>query len=306
MIVFALDRTPKRKERNMEMETGGTFETFAGVPEYQMVNQFIADSWFSSMGVRINRFLDVASGVGTTAMAVLNALPRSAPRPEVVCLDESDRALHSTRVNLLKILPEDLLSLIHGKIQDGKGLSLLFGKPFDLATWGNGIHYLSPDDQHSALQRIHKGLRPGGFLGISTTFHKEAVLEETRSFYRDHILGAVRILRSSGIKRDKDVHPPEAASYRSASYYRELLVSAGFRVVEEESFSVLTTLDFWRAISDYDQYAVGALHGYPLEAAREALVQAVEPAFVKHAEVREDGQSGIPRVWFSVLASRRD
>ncbi len=263
---------------------------------------------FATMGVRVDRLLDVASGVGTTARIFLDTLSsQKIPMPDVVCLDESVLSLCLTGQNLLEILPEEKMGLVCQRIQEATGLARMFPnkEPFDLATWGNGIHYLSPEDQRSALCNIRDNLRPGGFLGISTAFHQEAIPEETKPFYKAHISGAVRILREKGIERDKTVPSPEAARYRPASHYRELLSDVGFKVVSEESFLAMTTADFWRGLSDYDQYASGALHGYPLESAREVLVSAVDPAFEQCAVRGEDGQLGISRNWLSLFACRR-
>lgn len=286
----------------MEMETGGTFETFAQIPEYLEVNRQILESWVSEVTSKVTRVLDVACGVGTTGLLFLKAWRKNLlPDPTLYCLDSSTSALQLTREHLILVLPEERLGMIHADIRQFDHVKKI-GKHIDFVTWGNGIHYLSRADQEEALGRIANALRPSGFFGFSTTFHKEARPEETLSFYKTHINLSARILKGRGVVRNTEEPAPEAASYLPKSDYLSLLERHGFKVVLVGDFPVRTTRAFWEAISQYGQYASGALHGYPTDEAARALVESVAPALEKCGEQDEHGNFFLRRDWFSVLA----
>lgn len=240
----------------------GTFEPFAGMPEYRAVNAEIVRSWIALMCKRckcgekgVRRMLDIATGVGTMAELFLAHLPPDWRRPQVVCVDKSEEALDLAREHLG--LPPEAMTLVHAEAET---MSL---EPAcaDIAVWGNGIHYLSAEDQESALTRIKNALRPGGWLFFNTTFYEGARPPDTMPFYRAQVVEAVRFLRKRGVERMSAAGRPEASRYLSADHYRLLAERLGFTVLEVCESVTRTSLAFWEAICSYYQYSAGALHG---------------------------------------------
>lgn len=172
---------------------------------------------------------------------------------------------------------------------------------YDAVLWGNGIHYLTEEEQRNAIVRIKKVLRSEGWLFFNTAFYANAKPSETLPFYRAKILAAVRRLRDSGRSRGESTRPAEASREKSADHYRSLLLGAGFRLESLREQTVKATLAFWEAICRYTQYAEGALHGYPVEPAADALGKAVADVFPTY-KLEEDGISYIPRNWLTVIA----
>jgi len=75
---------------------------------------------------------------------------------------------------------------------------------------------------------------------------------------------------------------------------------AGLDLYEAEELTAPLYQEAWEFISGFRNYAVGALHGYPVEEAQEALQQAVAPALEKYGVEDESGELYIPRKWLRV------
>lgn len=301
MIVFALDRTPKRKERNMEMKTDGTLDAFAQIPEFLKANRRIVDGWISQITSRITRVLFVAHGDWTTIRLFLEARKEKfLPPPTLYCLDSSSLALQLAQKNLADVLPEEKLKMVHADVRQLDRSQI--GGCVDLVIWGNGIHCLSSKDQDEAFRRIAEALRQSGLFGFSTAFHEEARPENTLPFYRRHVALSMRTLKEKGITPDSRVGVTKTASFLPPSHYLALLESHRFRPVLTETLPVDTTLGFWEAVSSYYQYVSSTLPGYPTDEAVRALVKNADPALEKCGKRYENKNPFIRLDWFSVLA----
>lgn len=281
-------------------EIGFNFEPFAETKEYINVNKEMVRSWINRMVERgtksVDNLLDVATGVGTMAELLLELLPLQWRECVVLCLDQSEEALKQVQNRLSDRVKE--LRLIHTSVEEMS----LPEKSIDVAVWGNGIHYLSEEEQRKSIEHIKKVLKPGGWFFFNTSFYEEARPTDTISFYRAQIRKAVQFLRSRGVSRDKDDVRAEAAKFHPKSYYKQVVEEVGFSLVETEEFSARLYQKAWEYISSFHQYAAGALHGYPTDEAALAMQQAVEPALEKHGEKDEDGNLYITRKWLAVSA----
>jgi ubiquinone/menaquinone biosynthesis C-methylase UbiE len=279
-------------------ESDYNFEPFAKTPEYREVNRKIIISWVAAMvdsGVSsVNRLLDIATGIGTMVRLFLDELPEEWGQPEVVCLDKSEGALEVARTKLESIVGS--LSQIHSPIQEMKPGE----EKVDVVLWGNGIHNLSEEGQMEAVRRIAENLEEDGWFFFNTAFYEGARPEDTKSFYRYQVRKAVEFLREKGVERQKDKSKAEASKFHSRKHYRELVKRAGLDLHETEELTAPLYQEAWEYISGFKNYAVGALHGYPVEEAQEALQQAVAPALEKYGVEDESGELYIPRKWLRV------
>jgi len=274
------------------------FEPFADTEEYKEVNRKIIVSWIASMvdaGVeKVERLLDIATGIGTMVQLFVEELPAGWDKPEVVCLDKSGGALEQAKNRLNALVAS--LSSIHAPVQEMDDLE----EKAKVALWGNGIHNLSEKSQLEAVARIARNLEEGGWFFFNTAFYEGARPEETRSFYRYKVKRAVKLLREKGIERKKDRARAQASKFLPKSHYRDLVSRAGLTVHEVEELTAPLYREAWEYISGFKNYALGALHGYPVEEAQTALKNAVAPALEKYGVEDEDGQLYVPRKWLRV------
>jgi ubiquinone/menaquinone biosynthesis C-methylase UbiE len=276
------------------------YEPFADTEEYKKVNTDCIHSWVEIMrrkGVSgIEALLDVATGAGTMVQIVFDNLPDSWKTAAVMCLDQSSEALKLAHSRLEKTV--DRLKMVHSSIED----MTIPDQSVDIAVWGNGIHYLSEHDQLDSIKRIKRALKPGGLLFFNTAFYEEARPTDTLPFYRTQVKNAVHYLRERGVKRQKSDVKTEAAKFLPKSYYEELVEKAGFKLVEASEFTLEMHREAWEYISAFQQYAAGALRGYPINEAIEAMRGSVEPALEQHGRPDRDGELFIPRKWLAISA----
>jgi len=276
------------------------YEPFADTEEYKKVNGDIVDRWVELMRQKgvdsIDGVLDVATGAGTMVQLVFDHLPESWKKAAVMCIDQSSDALKLAQIKLEKTV--DTLKLVHSSAQD---MDIPDGS-VDIAVWGNGIHYLSEEDQLSSIKRIRQALKPGGMLFFNTAFYEGARPTDTLPFYRTQVKKAVQSLRNKGIKRERSDDRTEAAKFLPQSYYEELVEEAGFRLVEAKEFAVEMHKEAWEYISAFQQYAAGALRGYPVNDAVTAMKDAVEPALEQCGNRDNHGELYITRKWLAISA----
>jgi len=288
----------------VKLDSGYNFESFAETAEYHRVNKKIIANWISLMtkaGVkRIGRILDVATGIGTMVQLFLHELPDDLGRPDVLCLDKSKGALKVANRKLKTMV--NSFNTIHSPVQSMEVLN----DRFSIVLWGNGIHNLSGSDQREAVIRIGKALEPGGWFFFNSAFYKESRPKDTMSFYRYQVKCAVKILRDKGVSRERNNSRAEAAEYRSKQYYSNLVQKAGLRLQDMEEVSAPLYRQAWEYISGFRNYARGALHGYPVGEAQQALTSAVAPALEKYGEKDEEGNLYIPRRWLTIAARLGD
>ncbi len=276
------------------------YEPFADTEDYKKVNGDIIASWVQLMvdkGMgKIDQILDVATGAGTMVQLFFTYLPSTWKKAVVMCLDQSSDALKVAQSKLDDHI--DKLKFINSSIED---LDLPSGS-VDIAVWGNGIHYLTETAQIDCLKNIKKVLKPNGWLFFNTAFYEEARPADTIPFYRTQVKNAVLMLKEKGIKREREEKKAEAAKFHPRSYYEDLVSQAGFKLVNAQEFAAHLTQEAWEHISGFQQYAAGALHGYPTDDASTAMKSAVAPSILIHGEKDKDGKLFVIRNWLAVSA----
>lgn len=274
------------------------YEPFADTEEYKQVNEDIIRSWVDIMRRKssngIDAILDIATGAGTMVQIVFDNLPDKWKKAAVLCLDQSGEALKLARLKLGKTV--ERLKLVHSSVEDMD----VPDQSIDIAVWGNGIHYLSEHAQLESIKRIKKALKPGGLFFFNTAFYEEARPSDTLPFYRTQVKNAVQYLRDRGISRQKDDSRTQASKFLPRSYYEDMVKEAGFKLIEAKEFAVDMKREAWEYISSFQQYAAGALRGYPVDEAVKAMKEAVQPALEQHGERDKDGNLYITRKWLAI------
>ena len=245
---------------------------------------------------KIDQLLDIATGAGTMVQLFVCSIPNNWKKSAVMCLDQSSEAIKLAQKKLEDQIEK--LKFINSRIEDLD----LPENCIDVAVWGNGIHYLSENSQIDSLKRIKKALKPGGWLFFNTAFYEESRPADTIPFYRTQIKNAVQFLKQNGIQREKNVERAEAAKFHPKAYYEELVKNADFKLVEVQEFAAELTKDAWEHISAFQQYAAGALHGYPVDDASNAMKNAVEPAILIHGKLDNQGNLCVVRNWLAISA----
>lgn len=277
------------------------YEPFADTDEYKKVNDDIITTWVEIMLNRgmekVDKLLDVATGAGTMVQLFFTKLPENWKKSLVMCLDQSSEAIKLAQKRLESQIEK--LNFINSPIENLE----LPENTIDIAVWGNGIHYLNQKSQIYSLKRIRQVLKPGGWLFFNTAFYEEARPEDTLPFYRTQVKNAVQFLREKGISRQKtDTRANEAGSFLPKSYYEELVSEAGFKLIKAQEFAAELQKDAWEHISGFQQYAAGALRGYPIDDASEAMKLAVGPALSQHGKTDDKGNLSITRNWLAISA----
>ncbi len=276
------------------------YEPFSETEEYRKVNGDIIRGWIEIISDTrnngVDRLLDIATGAGTMVQLVFDQLPTRWKEAAVMCLDQSAEALKLAQMKLEKTV--DKIKLVHSSVEN----MTIDDQSVDVAVWGNGIHYLSEEDQLSSVKRIKKALKPGGLFFFNTAFYEEARPAETLPFYRTQVKNAVNHLRKQGISREKSDTRTQAAKFLPRSYYEDLVEDAGFKLVEAKEYAVEMYQEAWEYISGFQQYAGGALRGYPIDDAVRAMTEAVEPALVQHGDRDKEGKPYITRKWLAISA----
>jgi ubiquinone/menaquinone biosynthesis C-methylase UbiE len=274
------------------------YEPFADTVEYREVNEACINEWGEIMRRKcLNGFeaiLDIATGAGTMVQLVFNHLPKSWKKAAVICLDQSAEALRLAQSNLEKTV--ERLRFVHSSVEDMK----LPDESIDVAFWGNGIHYLSEQEQLDSVKRIKRALKPGGLFFFNTAFYEEARPSDTLAFYRTQVKNAVQYLRDRGISRQRDDSRTEASKFLPRAYYEQMVREAGFKLVEVKEYAVDMRREAWEYISSFQQYAAGALRGYPVDAAVQAMKEAVKPALEQHGYRDGNGNLYITRKWLAI------
>jgi ubiquinone/menaquinone biosynthesis C-methylase UbiE len=277
------------------------FEPFADTAEYRAVNGEIVRGWLEMMmqsgTTRIGDLLDIATGVGTMVELFLMYLPKGWNQPTVVCLDKSTEALEQARDRLMPNL-EGRIRLLHSSAEELH----LPDNSQDVVVWGNGIHYLDAEKQEKALGSVKRILKSGGWLFFNSAFYAESRAPETLIFYRAQVRKAVQYLRALGVRRERKEARPKASNFLPLSHYENLVEQVGFKVEEVREVGARLCSTTMEHISNFQQYAAGALHGYRAEAAAEAMREAVALALEKHGERDEQGKRFISRNWLAVSA----
>jgi ubiquinone/menaquinone biosynthesis C-methylase UbiE len=277
------------------------YEPFADTVEYRTVNDLIVHEWVETMrkkGVRdVGHLLDVATGVGTMVQLFLENLPKQWKQPLVECLDKSAEALEQVKSRLGPSL-SGRLRVIHSSAEEID----LPKSSIDVVVWGNGIHYLDAVEQKRALLAIKRVLKPGGWFFFNSAFYAESREPETLPFYRAQVRKAVQYLRDLGITNREREGRPKAGEFLPKAHYEAMLREAGFSVEDVREVGVRMYRVAWEHISNFQQYAAGALHGYRPDVAAEAMRIAVAQALEEHGQRDESGKPFVMRKWLAVSA----
>lgn len=284
------------------MDASGTeyvYEPFADTPEYLDVNRSIVREWIGRLvevgSNGVNSLLDLGSGVGTMVQLFLENLPRSWPQPSVTCVDMSGEALEHAKRRLSPTVRD--LDVITSPVEQ-----LSLSRSFDVAMWGNGIHYLNESQLTTALGKVRAALKEGGWFFFNSAFTEESRPPETLPFYRAQIQRAMRYLKSIGAKREKTEVAPQSSRFLPAKHYEAVLREVGFAVESMRTTAVRLYQTAWEHISGFAQYAAGALHGYPGSLAGEAMRRAVKPVIEEYGERDEANRPFVVRRWVFGIA----
>ena len=280
-------------------EFDGTFRAFAETPEYIEVNRLCVEDWvglIAESGQSVRDVLDLATGTGTMASILLDALARQNRSPTLTCLDRSPEALELAKEALGG--EDERTAFLLGDAADPN----LPAASMDVVVIGNGIHYLTEAEQETLAGKVKTILRPGGYFLFNTAFFDGTIPEETVSFYRAKTKEAVRFLRGIDITREEGAERAEAANLKPIEHYRALAQRAGMKIARLTQYPVRGSLRFYQGIASYLQYAQGILRGYPVRAAADALVKGTEKAFALHAQTGPNGEQFILRNWLSMSA----
>jgi ubiquinone/menaquinone biosynthesis C-methylase UbiE len=175
--------------------------------------------------------------------------------------------------------------------------SLPFTEGYDAVIFANSIHLLDDEAKVKALEESKRVLRPGGVLAVNSTFYDGAYPEESKPFYSRWIRPAIVEINRRLPNRDKS-EKVQAMEWLPAQGYKDLILHAGFRILEMRERRVLLSQAAVRAISSYKEFAKGALHATDEDAdeAAEALRVTVQQTF------RDLKMKYLPRTWLEIIA----
>ncbi len=118
------------------------------------------------------RVLDVGSGHGVLAAAVLDAFPNA----KATGLDISEAMMQVGRERMARF--GDRFQYFEGDFADGRLPSDLPG-PFDVVVSSRAIHHLNPDGKRSLFKDIYEQLTPGGcFIELDNMRPRDPFLRE--------------------------------------------------------------------------------------------------------------------------------
>ncbi len=121
------------------------------------------------------RVLDIGSGHGVLAAAVLDAFPKA----KATGLDISEAMMEVGRERMARF--GDQFSYFEGDFADGRLPSGLTG-PFELIVSSRAIHHLNPDGKRSLFKAIYEHLTPGGcFIELDNMRPRDQFLRERYS-----------------------------------------------------------------------------------------------------------------------------
>ncbi len=265
-----------------------TFEAFARHDFYRAVNERLVDATLqirerlSQLPAR--RALDLACGTGVVTQVLVDRVRRSREPVEIIAVDPSESALEKAR------------RLIGNAARFVRGGAEAFSNivsGVDVMLFCNAIHLL-PDKDH-VLSEVRKALNRDGVLGFNTAFYKGCYVEGTERFYKIWMLRSLQLLKQeSGLRPDRS--RAEAMHWLSPDDYRALLERHGMVVEDMHTEEARMTCKSWQDISQYSEFAHGALPGVPLEIAVDVLQKSVAQAY-DELEIEE-----LPRNWLQVVA----
>lgn len=265
-----------------------TFEAFARHDFYRTVNEHLVDATLTIRGrlpqLPVHRALDLACGTGAVTQVLVDRLRRFREPVEVIAVDPSESALEKARrllgnaARFARARAEAFSSVVSG---------------VDVILFCNAIHLLPNKDR--VLEESRKVLNRGGVLGFNTAFYEGCYAPGTEKFYKLWMLRSLQLLKQeAGLRPDRT--KVEAMRWLTPDEYQHLLRRHGFVVEDMHAEQALMPCTSWQDISQYSEFANGALPGVPLEIAVPVLQKSVEQAY------DELGISELPRNWLQVVA----
>lgn len=265
-----------------------TFEAFARHDFYRAVNEHLVDAALEIREGRspnpIRRALDLACGTGAVTQLLVERLHQMREPVEIVGVDPSESALEKAR------------RLVGNAAAFVRGTAQAFSdrvSGVDIILFCNAIHLLT--DKDPVIQETRMALNPGGVLGFNTSFYEGCYVPGTERFYKLWMLRSLQLLKKeTGMKPDRG--KVEAMRWLTADEYRELVERHGLHIEEMRTEVALMTCRSWQDISQYAEFAHGALPGVPLDIAVSVLQRSVAQAF------DELSIDTLPRNWLQVVA----
>ncbi|MFZ0216857.1 MAG: class I SAM-dependent methyltransferase [Candidatus Dormiibacterota bacterium] len=267
-----------------------SFESFTNEPAYVQVNEGLVERIFEHLPAgRTHGVLDIAAGTGLmTRLAWSRARTRGGEIRSVL-FDLDLPALLQTRD---EIPPNAVKGYVCTSAD-----RLPFTQAFDVALFANCVHLLDSRAKVDALAETRRVLHPGGVLGMNSAFYDGAYPAESQPFYGRWIRRAVAE-SSRTLPRRVKADKAQARQWLSAAGYRDLVVRAGFRVLEMRERRVLLSQAAVCAISSYRDFAMGALRATEEDAreASRALRATVQQTFL------DLHMTYLPHNWLEIVA----
>jgi ubiquinone/menaquinone biosynthesis C-methylase UbiE len=265
------------------------FEAFAKEPAYIRVNGKLVERLVKRLsGHRTINLLDVAAATGLMTSLVDKATRAAGVELRSTLLDLDLSALKQAQKEV---------TAEHAGYVFASADCLPLRQNYDAVIFANSIHLLDNDAKEKALAENRRILRDGGLLAVNTTFYDGAYPEESKPFYSRWIRRAIVEINRRLPQRDKS-EKVQAMEWLPAQGYTDLILKAGFKILEMRERRVLLSQAAVRAISSYKEFAKGALHATDADAdeAAKALQVTVRDTF------RDLKMKYLPRTWLEIIA----
>lgn len=267
------------------------FEAFSKETAYIRVNEKLVERLLKHLpGHQTIRLLDVAAATGLMTSLADQITRAAGVELRSTLLDLDLPALKQAR----KEVPIQNAQYLYASADS---LPLQATSAYDAVIFGNSIHLLDGDAKERALAENRRILRDGGLLAVNTTFYEGAYPEDSKPFYSRWIRRAIVEINRRLPQRSKS-EKVQAMEWLPAQGYRDLVLAAGFKILEMRERRVLLSQAAVRAISSYKEFAKGALHATDEDAeeATKALQATVRDTF------HDLKMKYLPRTWLEIIA----
>ena len=265
------------------------FEAFAKEPAYIHLNEKLVARMLRHLkGHNTINLLDVAAATGLMTSLADKMTRAAGVELHATLLDLDLPALQQARHEVRsKDAAYIYASADHLPIKGG----------YDAVIFANSIHLLDNDAKEKALRENSRILRHGGVIAINTTFYDGAYPEESKPFYSRWIRRAIVEINRRLPQRNKS-EKVQAMEWLPAQGYKDLILDAGFKILEMRERRVHLSQAAVRAISSYKEFAKGALHATDEDAeeAAKALQETVRQTF------HDLQMKYLPRTWLEIIA----
>ena len=141
-----------------------TADVSANVPNYREMQSALARA---TLGIAVSTALDLGSGTGVTAAAVLAVHPAA----QITAIDASAEMLDVAREQLPST---NVARLVVGRLQDP-----LPASRFDVVVSALAVHHLSARQKRALFARVHDALVPGGRFVLADVVRTERAARRT-------------------------------------------------------------------------------------------------------------------------------